>query len=46
MPTEIAELIEAGDAQALAAHLWMMPIEELEQLAQTGEESPDGMQRM
>lgn len=45
MATEIAELVElaeAGDAQALAAQLWTMPIEELEQLA-ADTEVPDGL---
>lgn len=39
---ELTQLAEAGDAQALAAALWEMPLEELQQLAQ-GEEKPDGV---
>jgi len=40
--TELVALVEAGDAEALARHLWTMPIEELEQLAASGES--DGVQ--
>ena len=40
---ELTELVEAGDTAALAARLWTMPLEELEQLAATGEEVSDGV---